>query len=228
KLRTQNTTPDISHTDQLTFGLRFLENGSVVEKFVAFVSKVGHKAVNMETAVLNRPVQLVPKRLLASRWSARVDVSTALYNNYDSFKEALEVIVADSAQSPKTKTENKGVLKQMLNLETGVMLSFWKDVYEKYETKFWQKDGKISTKCDYGLDTKRRKKRKLLPGKGHDEDTVFDGNWDMEMNMQYMVIENIVSELKKRKNACSEINECFGFLTELVDTEDDVIKEKCK
>ncbi|KAF2882434.1 hypothetical protein ILUMI_23753 [Ignelater luminosus] len=104
-------------------------------------------------------------------WSARVDASTVLNNSYDAFKEALEVTIADSEQSPKTKAEGKGVLQKMLNLETGVILSFWKDVLIQ-------------------------KKRKLLPG-GYDKDIVFDGKRDMEVNMYYMVIDNIVSELEK-------------------------------
>ncbi|KAF2894845.1 hypothetical protein ILUMI_11315 [Ignelater luminosus] len=183
-----NSTPDISHADQLSVVLRYvLENGSPVERFVTFVSKIGHKAVSMKTAVLNsienlsldiqncreqsydnasniaghysdlqarikkksklRPVQLVPKRLSATRWSARVDACTALYNTYDAFKETLEVIVTDCAQSPKTKTEN-------------VLIQFHKIQNEGKKGNYYQE--------------------KVM---NHDENTVFDGKRDTGVNM---------------------------------------------
>ncbi|CAH0562988.1 unnamed protein product [Brassicogethes aeneus] len=64
----------------------------------------------------------------STRWSARADACEALYNSYDAFKQALEHIVKDDTQTPKTKAEGTGILKKMFNLETGIMLSFWNDL----------------------------------------------------------------------------------------------------
>lgn len=49
-----DSTPDVSHTDQLTFILRYiLPTGLVVERFIKFISNIGHKAENMSTAILD-------------------------------------------------------------------------------------------------------------------------------------------------------------------------------
>lgn len=45
--------PDISHTDQLTVVIRYvLENGEPVERFLQFIPNTGHKASEMEKAVV--------------------------------------------------------------------------------------------------------------------------------------------------------------------------------
>ncbi|CAH1109978.1 unnamed protein product [Psylliodes chrysocephalus] len=48
-----DSTPDVSHLDQLTFILRYVIcDDSPIERFITFISNTGHKAVDMETAVL--------------------------------------------------------------------------------------------------------------------------------------------------------------------------------
>lgn len=48
-----DSTPDISHTDQLTFIIRYiLPDGEPVERFVTFLPNCGHKGEDMEKAVL--------------------------------------------------------------------------------------------------------------------------------------------------------------------------------
>ena len=47
-----DSSPDISHVDQLCFLLRYVQdNGMPVERFVKFLPNVGHKAVDMDNAV---------------------------------------------------------------------------------------------------------------------------------------------------------------------------------
>ncbi|KAF2887283.1 hypothetical protein ILUMI_18890 [Ignelater luminosus] len=173
-----DSTPDISHTDQLTVVLRYVfENSSSVKRW-----EIMEKSL-IRNKIADEPAQLMLKRLSTTIWSA-----TALYNSYDTFKEALKVTVADTAQSPETKAESKGVLQKMLNLENGFILLFWKDFLIQFHKvsqflqnqstnvliaiqlceslisfvgnirqKFdkYEEDGKILTKrCDYGLDTK--------------------------------------------------------------------------
>lgn len=76
--------------------------------------------------------QLVPKKLSGTRWSARSDACTALFNSYDAFKSALNIILEDTMQTAKTKAEAKGIMQKMLDLETGIMLSFWKDILVQF------------------------------------------------------------------------------------------------
>lgn len=49
-----DSTPDVSHVDQLIIVYRYLEiDGSAHEKFFTFLPNVGHKGVEMETSVLD-------------------------------------------------------------------------------------------------------------------------------------------------------------------------------
>ncbi|KAL4127199.1 hypothetical protein QTP88_011396 [Uroleucon formosanum] len=48
-----HSTPDISHIDQLSFVLRYVKDGTPVERFLRFLPKVGHKSENMEDTVLS-------------------------------------------------------------------------------------------------------------------------------------------------------------------------------
>lgn len=54
-----DSTPDITHTDQLTFIVRYCsEFGKPKERFIKFLSNVGHKAEDMSTAILQTLEQL--------------------------------------------------------------------------------------------------------------------------------------------------------------------------
>lgn len=45
-------TPDVTHTDQLTFIVRYVtQEADPVERFLKFISNYGHKSVDMEKCV---------------------------------------------------------------------------------------------------------------------------------------------------------------------------------
>lgn len=48
-----DSTPDVSKVDQLTVAIRYIRSGSPVERFIGFIPSVGHKAQEMELALLN-------------------------------------------------------------------------------------------------------------------------------------------------------------------------------
>jgi len=49
-----DSTPDISHTDQLSFVIRYvLSNGEPIERFIGFLENVGHKSENLAESVLS-------------------------------------------------------------------------------------------------------------------------------------------------------------------------------
>lgn len=47
-----DSTPDISHTDELTFILRYVRNGEPVERFLCFLPNIGHKAEEIVETVI--------------------------------------------------------------------------------------------------------------------------------------------------------------------------------
>jgi hypothetical protein len=48
-----DSTPDVAHIDQLTFIIRYVKNGSPVERFLHFIPNPGHKAESLTEAVLS-------------------------------------------------------------------------------------------------------------------------------------------------------------------------------
>lgn len=48
-----DSTPDVSHCDQLAFIIRYIKNNQPIERFVKYIPAVGHKAVDMELACIN-------------------------------------------------------------------------------------------------------------------------------------------------------------------------------
>lgn len=49
-----DSTPDISHVDQLTFIIRYVKtDGTLVERFLKFLPNVGHKSEDLETVIIS-------------------------------------------------------------------------------------------------------------------------------------------------------------------------------
>jgi len=67
-----DSTPDIAHTDQLSFIIRYVkEDGSPIERFLNFLPNVGHKSEELETAVTS---------MLAS---FKIDIGNCRGQSYD-------------------------------------------------------------------------------------------------------------------------------------------------
>lgn len=49
-----DSTPDISHTDQLTFVTRYIQadDGTPIERFLKFIANVGHKSQDIADAII--------------------------------------------------------------------------------------------------------------------------------------------------------------------------------
>lgn len=48
-----DSTPDVRHTDQLTFCARYLKNGSIIERFLEFIPIHGHSSEYLADTVVN-------------------------------------------------------------------------------------------------------------------------------------------------------------------------------
>jgi hypothetical protein len=48
-----DSTPDLSHVDQLTFTVRYVKDAAPIERFLQFVPIHGHGAEHLEKVVLN-------------------------------------------------------------------------------------------------------------------------------------------------------------------------------
>lgn len=53
-----DSTPDVTHTDQLTLIIRYYLLGKPQERFVKFIDNVGHKSENMHKSIINTFIEL--------------------------------------------------------------------------------------------------------------------------------------------------------------------------
>lgn len=53
-----DSTPDVTHTDQLTLIIRYCLLGKPQERFVKFIDNVGHKSGNMHKSIINTFIEL--------------------------------------------------------------------------------------------------------------------------------------------------------------------------
>ena len=81
---------------------------------------------------------------------------------------------------------------------------------------------------DYDDENKRAKKRKLFHDKTPEEVNVSDCRENFRMNMYLVIIDRLLSEIKKRKAACTNVYERFGVLTEIRSLADSDITSKCE
>ena len=71
----------------------------------------------------------LPKRVTTTHWSCRADATKALDNGYSAFVDVLQKLAEDQQEADKTRSESKGLLDEMLTLETGV---FWNEILDRF------------------------------------------------------------------------------------------------
>ncbi|KAL4107521.1 hypothetical protein QTP88_017858 [Uroleucon formosanum] len=126
-----DSTSDITTHDQLTIAVWYItKEGKPVERFLGFMSSVGHKGSDMELAILKKFSELninlkycrgqsydnasnisgiynglqsriKSKKMCAIRWSSRYDVCKALFNGYEQVLNALKAIRDDKEQKKR-------------------------------------------------------------------------------------------------------------------------------
>ena len=64
---------------------------------------------------------LIAKTLSDTRWSARADATRSVYAHYLQILKALTDICTDTKQTPNTRLQADGLIKQMKQLETALM-----------------------------------------------------------------------------------------------------------
>ncbi|KAE9544393.1 hypothetical protein AGLY_001572 [Aphis glycines] len=148
-----NSTPDITKVDQLTIIIRYIEdNNFAVERFLGFLKSVGHKAEDMENALLNfftdhsidlkncrekcldtTPDLLTIKNLCKTRWSSRYDVCKSLNGGYKEILQSLEKIYLDKNQRPTICHEARSTHKKINTLEFSFLLSMWSPILKRFD-----------------------------------------------------------------------------------------------
>jgi hypothetical protein len=73
------------------------------------------------------------KRLSDTRWSAHWEAINALQRGYDHIRMALQSLNRDISQTVETRLVATGLEKQMNTLETGVMVSLWNRILQRFD-----------------------------------------------------------------------------------------------
>ncbi|XP_065658777.1 uncharacterized protein LOC136083303 [Hydra vulgaris] len=137
-----DSTPDLSHVDQLTFTVRYVKDLAPVERFLQFVPIHGHGAEHLETVILNflqeneisisdcrgQSYDNASNMLSGTRWSARADAVTCLHDSYDKIKKALEFLIKDISQSKETQNDAQNLITKMNTFEIVFLTIFWNDI----------------------------------------------------------------------------------------------------
>ena len=85
----------------------------------------------------------------------------------------------------------------------------------------------VTPGLDYDDKNKRAKKRKLFHDETPEEVKVSDCRENFRVNTYLVIIDRLLSEIKKRKAAYTNVYERFGVLTEIRSLADSDITSKC-
>ncbi|KAL4710117.1 hypothetical protein ACJJTC_016519 [Scirpophaga incertulas] len=226
-----DSTPDISHIDQLTLVIRYVKaDGTPVERFLKFIANVGHKSQDMADAITK--------------------TFEILKESFSEIHDALIAIESNPAQKHSTVCEAKGIRLKLERLETAFMTVFWSfilvhmnktnkklqsvdidicTVVQLYDSiihlistergnfdKYEQQALELSLVKEYEKDTKRIRKRKLTADESAEDITSsLSGRETFRVTVYLGIIDQIVVELVKRRKAYNNFCNKFSFLCNL-------------
>ena len=74
----------------------------------------------------------MPKKLSDTRWSCHADATSALRKGLKRVLNALEQIIGDPEEKQITRQEAKGLSSEFHKLETGILITLWDTVLQRF------------------------------------------------------------------------------------------------
>ncbi|KAG7154647.1 putative Zinc finger MYM-type protein 1-like 9, partial [Homarus americanus] len=129
-----DSTPDLSHIDQLSVVLRYLKDGQPIECFLTFLEMKSHTASTSRWKILKGCIgnESVLKSLSDTRWEAHAMATAAILKSFLKILEALECIAEDQSQKGDTRREANNIANKMQELEFVFMLNFWNEILQNF------------------------------------------------------------------------------------------------
>lgn len=193
----------------------------------------------------------LPKPVSFTRWSAKHTASKALTASYDSFKKVFNDISEDKDQEAKTRLEAKSILKKLSNFDMVFMAIVWDVILERIDAvnksiqgvntdlgsamglygslveyfqemrdnrfqEFYKKAAELSDRED----EKRLRKRKFQFGESRDE-TTFNFKEKLQYDCYNIILDKLMVEMKRRRDAYEEVHNLFYFLINLKNSASD-------
>lgn len=78
-------------------------------------------------------VNLLPKYISATRWSARWSAVNSLLSSYDVLRSVIRKISNNLQEKPTVRAEARGLLLSFNKLKTGIMTVFWNDILRAFD-----------------------------------------------------------------------------------------------
>ncbi|XP_065684519.1 uncharacterized protein LOC105845816 isoform X1 [Hydra vulgaris] len=140
-----DSTPDISHVDQLNIIFRYITSKGPVERFVTFIPTEEHTGEGLATKLLDstsrwnrlmavlKPLNMPTlKRLSDTRWSVHYDAVHSLQVGYTQVKSTLDIMCQNMSQKPETRLEAAGLKDIMSHHETGILVQLWSKTLNRF------------------------------------------------------------------------------------------------
>ncbi|KAL4092295.1 hypothetical protein QTP88_026820 [Uroleucon formosanum] len=296
-----DSTPDISHTDQLACIFRYVKtNGEPVERFLQFITNSGHKSEDLADAIfmvigeneldikncrgqsydnasnmsahslnlvgeyaancctlgteffnflqalytffsastyrweilsdyLTNSKNKTVKRLSDTRWAARHEACSSLSQNWTELLKALNSFVENPIENSKTKCESTGLIKKMNRLEMCILVSFWNDILERFNSTSKKLQtieidltiviNLYTSLINYVTDLRNTFSHyeKLAMEKSEIKEYKVVRKKKRKIPYDESCQDSLLSELRKRKSCYDDINTMFGFFSNMID-----------
>ncbi|XP_022178978.1 uncharacterized protein LOC111039694 [Myzus persicae] len=136
-----DSTPDVSHTDQLSFIFRYvIDNGEPVERFLHFLPNTGHKSEDLAKVVFN---VLESNTLdIQNCRGQSYDNASNMSGKYTALQARIKQVCPHAVYVPcsahslnlvgECAANSRGLLRKLQSLEMGIMVSVWSDVLERF------------------------------------------------------------------------------------------------
>ncbi|XP_047146311.1 zinc finger MYM-type protein 1-like [Hydra vulgaris] len=144
-----DSTPDISHVDQLTIIFRYMTSKGPVERFVTFIPIEEHTGEGLATKLLdfmeNTGISIKDCRGQsydnAANMSGRFNGMQAKIKEHNNLAEYipccahslnLDIMCQDMSQKPETQFEDAGLKDIMSHHETGILAQLWSKILKRF------------------------------------------------------------------------------------------------
>ena len=183
--------------------------------------------------------------------SARADAVKPLASNYKVLQNSVDAIARTSTQPPLVVLEAKSLVSKLSSLNFVLVCIVWNNILdtlnrvnkalqasiieigsvvmhslrdsERFD-RFENEAKSVAPGLDYDDENKRAKKRKLF----HDETPEEVKVGDFRVNTYLVIIDRVLSGIKKRKAAYTNVYESFEVLTEIRSLANSDITSKCE
>lgn len=226
---------------------------NLIQNIYAFFSVSTHRW-NILSTFLKETGNVSIKRLSDTRWSARHDACLSISQNWEEIIKALQKIIEDPSEKTQTKCEARGILKTLNSLEIGILITVWGDILQRFnkinkalqkvtidlETVISMYNSLIQyindlrdcfdhyeeigkTKCGINEYKTTRKNKKIKIG-----EVDLSSKESFKINTYIVIMDSLLTELKKRKIAYDLVNENFSFFFNLTELSISEVREKAE